>query len=198
MMTAMSFLKRHSRAFLASERGSLSIEAVIILPVLVLFFLVSFTFYDAYRTQTVITKAGYTIADLLSRNPQTVNTTDVDGLWDIFQFITRGRDEGFIRVSRVIRFVDTANGIDEYRVEASYATGDQAAMTSTELTANLARIPILAANSTVTVVETYSPYVPPFFIGLDAYTMESWTVTPQRSGNPIATNFPGQTFSAGS
>jgi Flp pilus assembly protein TadG len=196
-MSLWSSLTQRARSAWSDETGSISIEAVIILPVLVLFFLVSFTFYDAYRTQTVITKAGYTVADLLSRNPNTVDTDDVDGLSEIFQFITRSRNESFIRVSRVTRFVDVAAGIDEYRVDASYATNGYDAMSALELTGNLARIPVLAANTSVTVVETYSPYVPPFFIGLEAYTMESWTVTPQRSGNPIATNFPGQAFSAG-
>lgn len=178
------------RRFLSSETGSLSIEAVIMLPVLVLFFLVSFTFYDAYRTQTVITKSGYVVADLFSRSSQAVTTADVDGMGEMFQFMTRGRNESFIRVSRVTRVVDAANGIDEYVAEASYATDGRAPMSAAELTANLARIPVLSPNTSVTVVETYSPYVPPFFIGLNAYTMESWTVTPQRSGNPIQTNFP--------
>ena len=180
------------REFLRAERGSVSIEALIILPVLVLFYIMSFTFYDAYRTQTVVTKAGYTVADLISRQSGTVTANDIEGMASMYRYITRGRDNSGIRVTSVRRRVQRDPGnpipvVDVYEVAngASYATNGRAPMTTEELQTRLVNVPQLFENESVTIVETFTPYRPPFFIGLDPYTMEAFLVTRQRSGLPI-------------
>ncbi|UWQ20028.1 TadE/TadG family type IV pilus assembly protein [Jannaschia sp. W003] len=175
---------------LRDERGSIAVEAVIILPVLVLFYLVSFTLYNAYHKQTVVTKAGYTLSDLLSRQNAPVTANNIDGMRDVFAYITRDGADAQIRVTHLTRYVDTTAGLDEYRIIDSYGTGDVGQMSQAQLDRDLLRVPNLASNEHVTVIETFSPYTPPFFIGLDSYQMESFVVSRQRSGMPIVMRVP--------
>ena len=183
---ALAALARFARA----ERASVSIEALIILPVLVLFYLVSFTFYDAYRTQTVVTKAGYTVADLISRESGTVTTNDVVGMGTLFEYITRGRPESAVRLTAIRRRVEREPDnptptVDVYEVIDSWGTDGLPPMTNQDLTDRLANVPNLSENEHVTVIETFAPYRPPFFVGLDPFVMESFMVTRQRTGLPI-------------
>lgn len=60
-------LRGTARAFLAEERGSLTIEFVLWVPVLMFWLVVSLVVYDAYSTRNKASKAAYTISDILSR-----------------------------------------------------------------------------------------------------------------------------------
>lgn len=55
------------RRFLADERGNLTMEFVLWLPILLFWFAISAVFYDAYKSRDDAAKASYTIADIVSR-----------------------------------------------------------------------------------------------------------------------------------
>ncbi|WP_141134337.1 TadE/TadG family type IV pilus assembly protein [Jannaschia aquimarina] len=166
------------------ERGAIATEAIIILPVLILFYLVSFTFYDAYRKQTLITKAGYTIGDLLSRQLDTMKIADIEGMAEVLEYLTFPAEGEYLRVTEIERVVetDTVGNVtkDAYEVIWSHATAGKPDLTNADVAGLLRRIPNLAPNERITMLETYTPYDPPFHIGLDPYVMESMTVTRQR------------------
>ena len=85
----------------SDTRGSMPIEGVMGMLLLVGWFAVSFQFYDAFRTKAVNTRASYTIADLISRESDLVGPSYVAGLQKVFNFITNTNAENqtWIRVS---------------------------------------------------------------------------------------------------
>ncbi|WP_308915359.1 hypothetical protein [Jannaschia sp. LMIT008] len=186
------------RRFLRCERGAQNIEAVVMFPALILFFLITFTFYDAYRTQTVVTKSGYVMGDLLSRETGTLDTTDLDGMRDVFSYLTFTQGDGTqIRVSEVTRRVDVVNGIDEYMICWSHGTGTLVDLLDTDLPQIIGRIPVLTPNERITVLETFTPYRPPFKVGISPFVMESFVVTRQRYAGQLRFGGGGRTVSPG-
>ena len=173
---------------LARDDGSISIEAVIMLPTLILFYVTSFTFFDAYRTQTVLTKSGYVVGDYLSRQDGMVRPADIAGLRDVFNYLTFTSGQGEIRVSEIVREADPAPNVRRHVVRWSHSTRPTKAgeppdeLSTADLQGMLDRIPSMAVNERLTLVETFTAYEPPFFVGLPAYTMEMLVVTRQRSG----------------
>ena len=101
---------------LASERGSVAVEAVLMLPVLIVFYVTSFSFFDAYRTQTVVTKSGYVVGDLLSRRTGIVRSADIAGMRDMMAFLTYAADGTEIRVTE-LRGASRRQGAGNHRVE---------------------------------------------------------------------------------
>jgi hypothetical protein len=158
------------------EDGSITVEAVIMLPVLILFYITSFTFFDAYRTQAVITRTGYVVGDLLSRQP-TIDAADVVGMRDLFAFMTFNAGPSEIRVTEVAGGATLA---DPLAVVWSEGTGTLDPLTEDEVAAIRDTIPDLAPNERITIVETRVEYRPPFFVGLPAYTMQEVVVTRPR------------------
>jgi len=55
------------RRFAADQRGNLSVEAVLMLPVLVWTMIAFFSFWDVYRINYLAKKATFTVADIISR-----------------------------------------------------------------------------------------------------------------------------------
>ena len=168
-----------ARAFLRDE-GSLTVEAVIMLPTLILFDLSSFTFFDAYRTQTVLIRGTYVVSDLLSRETDEIGPNDIAGMGDVFEYLTFTPGAGEIRVTEVWREVDDDLGIDRHVVAWSHGTGGMPDMTPAELVELLPDMPTMAPKERLTVLETFTAYNPPFFVGLPAYTMETMVVAKQR------------------
>ena len=66
---------RRFPGFLSDDRGSLTMEFVLWLPLLMAWLVVSAVFHDAYRNRDLATKASYTIADLISRQTTLVDNS---------------------------------------------------------------------------------------------------------------------------
>ena len=67
LMPTAKLLRARLATFAQDARGSLSVEAALILPLLCWFYVASFVWFDAFRTQNANLKASYTLADMLSR-----------------------------------------------------------------------------------------------------------------------------------
>jgi hypothetical protein len=73
----MSRTMRRADAFLRDDRGNLTMEFVLWLPLLLFWFVVSAVFYDAYKSRDAAAKASYTISDIVSRSTELgVNTIE--------------------------------------------------------------------------------------------------------------------------
>ena len=75
--------------FIRSETGSLSVEAVLMMPMLFFALTAMFVFFDAYQIRNTTGKAGYTIADMLSRETFPINQTYLDDTRSVFAFLAR-------------------------------------------------------------------------------------------------------------
>lgn len=155
------------------EDAAISTETVIIMPILFVTLILSFTFFDAFRRYNLSLKAAYTIGDILSRRP-VVTAHDFEGLKDMFEFLTFDNGDPWMRYSEIRR------GAVGYEVEWSYATDGRAPRDTNTISALLQRLPNMAIGERVIVVETYSTYTPPLNIELPTQNFENIIVTRPR------------------
>jgi hypothetical protein len=168
------------RTALREERAALSVEAAIILPVLFSLYMAGYAFFDGYRREATLTKASYAVGDLLSRRTAEVSPAYLEGLQDLFEFVTGAPDATTMRLTQVRRVGD------RLRVEGSYATDGGSPMTDARLQSVLDQIPPLADQELIVLLETTVSYARPLAIGLAARRAEALIVTRQRNGGQLA------------
>ncbi len=79
------------RQFLVDDdAGSVSVETVIIMPILLWVYVATFVIFDGFRTHNQNVKAAYTIGDMLSRETNAIDNAYLEGLSDVFDFLTFG------------------------------------------------------------------------------------------------------------
>ena len=71
------------------ERGSFSVEAILMFPMLVWAFMAMFVFFEGLRESNINLKATYTISDLLSRETDLIDQTYLDGMNNIYAWLSR-------------------------------------------------------------------------------------------------------------
>ena len=76
--------------FRRSEEGSLSVETIFAIPMLVWAITATFVFWDAFKTLNVSQKATYTVADMLSRETQTIDADYLTGMQGQQMLISQG------------------------------------------------------------------------------------------------------------
>src|SRR6056297_2500528 len=89
--------------FLGREDGAIAIEAAIILPLLGFAYVAGFAYFDNYRREALLTKATYTVADILSRETGVVTANDFEGMQDIFEFLTFSEGQTRLRFTQIER-----------------------------------------------------------------------------------------------
>jgi len=158
---------RPIRKFLTGTRGSMTVEAALILPLLFWALLATLVFFDAFRQQNIAMKASYTLSDMISRETDSLTPDDIDGLNGVFDYLTFSNHPSWIRVTS-IRWDQNDN---RFEVNWSHATKDHDALTTATLQDRKEIIPAMAVGDSVVLLETYMIYEPIFRVGLDA----SWT-----------------------
>lgn len=141
-------LKRFSR----DDRGAITVEFVVWCPILLLWFIGSVAFYDAYRDRGRAEKASHVISDIVSRQVE-VSPAFVTSLHDLLETMLADMPPGkWIRLSSIIY----TGG--EYFVQWSDATGSGLPMEDDEIPSD--DLPIMADGDTVIIAETYVPFEP--------------------------------------
>lgn len=150
--------------FARDNRGSITIEAMLVLPLWIWGYTMSYMFFDAFREQTVNMRAAYTISDMISREADAVGPNYIDDLHDMFDYLTRSNHPTWIRVSSV--YYDTSAKV--YKRYWSYSTStDYPAHTDTTIKAEKDRLPNMVLGETVVLVETGMFYEPVLNVGLE-------------------------------
>ena len=85
--------------YLTREHGTMSLEAVIVFPMLLWAFGATFLFYDVFHFQTQAQSASYTIADVLSREENPVDDSYLKGLQKMQNYLLQGRYASRLRVT---------------------------------------------------------------------------------------------------
>ena len=153
------------RQFLGSDdAGSVSVETVIIMPVLLWVYVASFVFFDGFRTHNQNVKAAYTIGDMLSRETNAIDNAYLEGLSDVFDFLTFNRNPSYLRVTQ-IRWQGSNN---RHRVDWSYATdgNNSDRLRNSDMAALSLRLPPMVNGERVLLVESFTSYTPAFNVGL--------------------------------
>ena len=158
------------RAFAEETRGTVAVESIILLPLVVWMYLAMFTFFDMLRMRSMTQKATFTVADAYSRETSKINDTFVSSSFSLFQQMVRDNSAG-LRVS-VLRYdPDT----DRYLVSWSQKRGTSGGAALNEAAANAMKdqLPNIAAGDEFLLVETWNNYQIPFKIGMDDFEMKS-------------------------
>jgi hypothetical protein len=174
----MSFLKKLLRRYARDEKGTIIVDAVIVIPMFVWAYAGLFVYWDAYRSINTVQKASYTISDLISRTQGQVNDDFISGMQATMNYLLRADQGGQIRVTSYQWNVLN----DRYEVIFSRAPGggSMTALTTADLAGLVARLPTMSDGDSAILLETRVPYTPPLSFGLEPTTIEQFIVTRPR------------------
>lgn len=168
------------RRFLGDTRGSVSVEFVIMMPLLFWAFMASYVYFNGYRQSTQNLKAAYAIGDMISRETQAINDTYIDSMQNVLDLMTRSGTVN-LRVT-VIRW---DAGDDRYYVKWSKARGFANALTDANMADIETRLPVMPDDELVILIETQSVYEPLFDIGMTDKTLDNFIFTRPRFVNNV-------------
>lgn len=157
--------------FRAGEGGNAVIETVVILPTLLLAWIGVFVFWEAFSSRSMVQKAGFVAADVLSREMVPVTDAFLDGLDASMEYLV---DNRFDVASRFTSFTRTGANDTDVAVVWSYSpAGVMTAMTNADLVAQAAQLPKLTVGSTALIVDTRMNYSLPVSLPLASYAVPS-------------------------
>ncbi|MGR3640740.1 TadE/TadG family type IV pilus assembly protein [Alterinioella nitratireducens] len=170
------------RNFWRRDEASVALEAVIVMPILTWIFIASFVFFDAFRVYNTSIKATYSVADVMSRRTNTISSTDIEGLAEVFQFLTRNTSGSSLRITQITR---QTGG---YRIDWSHGTDGLTYLRASDFPAIVDQIPIMAFGDRMLLVETFLPHRPAFNVGLSDQEFVNFTVTRPRFAGQVDFN----------
>lgn len=158
--TPKSWLSR----FRNEERGSVMVEAVVTLPLLIWAIGATYEFFELHRYNSARDKASYTIADMISREHEAIKPIYMDNAKIVFDTISNDRGANSLRVS-VISF---DSGKNEYFVQWSEVRGTDALveLETADIKTAHAQLPVLKGGQELIIVDSVSTYPPVFKVGL--------------------------------
>lgn len=171
--------------FLRNERGTVLVEFLLLLPLLVWVMIALVVFWDVFRTINTAQKAAYSVSDLISRQEDNLSVSFVDGMQQVFDYLMAGAaQDTSLRITSL--YYDDAT--TSYKLIFSVSPGDRVIpYTETDLQTLKDRIPILNDKDSVVIVETLVDYTPPFNTGilniadaLGSNVFDEFVVTPPR------------------
>lgn len=156
--------------FRRKEDGILTVEAVLVLPLLFWSMFASLTFFDGYRQSGRNLKAAYALADAISRERATINATYMDTLFQVLENMVSERSDISMRVS----FVRYDKPDDRHYVSWSCIRGNHfgGGWSDANASALSPYLPVMPDNGKMIVVETSNTYVRPFRVGYGSDTLE--------------------------
>ena len=165
--TPTNRLRRALRRFAARTSGSMTVEALLIVPVMAMGMTGFYSFWDAYKTQNVVQKAAYSVSDMLSREMIPATPTFLNGLETTLEFLIGSNAS--IRVTSIRRTSDGPLGLTGLDVLWSYSPGNaMLPLTEATLTQVEPDIPMMAVGSNMVMFEVRVPYSPVTeFLNLD-------------------------------
>ncbi len=160
--TPKSWLSR----FRKDERGSIMVEALITLPLLIWAIGATYEYFELHRYNSARDKASYTIADMISRESPTMPITPIymDNAKIVFDTISNDRGANSLRIS-VVSF---RSDKQEYFVRWSEVRGtnELVKLETADVKTAHDRLPVLRGGEELIIVESVSTYPSVFKVGL--------------------------------
>ncbi len=176
--------KHRIGCFLRREEGSISVETVIIFPLLMWAFMATYVYYDAYHSKTLNLKAAYTISDALSRETGYVTPSYITNLSVLQSRLTRVSTGSSLRLTVISQDPSSR----AYRVRWSKASNGVQPLTSAQLVNMAGRLPSIPAGEVVVLVQNWVDYTSPFGRVMDDFTFENFVVTRPRFAPQLCWN----------
>lgn len=187
-MIAMRRLKHRFATFLQDEDGLVLVEGLITLPLLIWAMVAMFIYWDVFRTINVTQKAAYGIADLLSRQRDTISLNFANGLQNVMDFLTPGGHPVKMRITSLQYSAATGKYTLLFSFSPDSKAGKAIPLTETEIQAwKGTKIPTLNDGESVFVVETEVAFksqmktvLAGFLVGVEDSTYGQFIVTRPR------------------
>lgn len=163
--------------FARDTRASMTVEAVLILPLLLAWFVGSFVFFDGFKNRNMSLKATYTIGDILSRRTEGVTSAYIGRLQQLYDRLAYTSGSSALRVTSL-----TWDGTEHSVLWSRSSKGTLPAQTDATVkpVTFRDRIPLMAVGETVILVETFTDYNPAFNVGWSHHLFENFVVTSPR------------------
>lgn len=173
MFTPGDFILR----FLHDESGTVMVETVIVLPMLLWSYLAMFVYWDSFRSMNTVQKAAYTVSDAISREMIALPDTYFNGLRSVMEILIDRNQDVKMRITSITYDQATL----QFKVLWSYSPGSMLPeLTTATLQEVKSRIPKMSDADFATIVETEVPYTPAFNVGLSSQTMKQFIITRPR------------------
>ena len=168
----MSRLQSLWRRLLREDAGTVTVEFMLMTPLLAFAMVGILVFFDAQRTQSIDLKAALTIADVVSRERDVVGDTYVDGLYELQKFVNLHDKTPTLRVT-LVRYhlkdeeTETQDVTPHFHVVWSEVRGNgQAPHTDATVSGYTPRLPVMGDGDRLILVETWTDYEQPIDVGL--------------------------------
>ncbi|WP_371059987.1 TadE/TadG family type IV pilus assembly protein [Rhodosalinus sp. 5P4] len=173
----MTLWRDRLRCFLDETRGSLTVEAVILMPIILWAFSATYVFFDMFRQNSVTHKAAFTIGDMLSRETLEITPTYLDNTLTLFDMLTDGELENpGVRVSVVRWDEDTQS----YDLRWSQSRGGAGELTPDQVADWDGVLPSMVDEEQIILVQTWADYNPLFRVGIGQQQFETFVFTRPR------------------
>lgn len=177
MSALLPAIAARMRRFAGDRSGSLMVEAIMVLPILIWGGVATMTFVDAFRHQTANLRTTYAIADLISRQTDAIGPDFLNGAAEIYGYLA-DRETTSMRISLFRWNVDDA----AYMLLRSEPVAGAPAPTTAEMAELASIIPEMSETKLAIVVETWMEYEPAFKVGIAPRTFHNRVVTSPRFG----------------
>ena len=159
-----------TRRFYGDERGSMAIELVLVVPILVWVLLSTFVYFDAFRVKTNSVRATITLAEMFSRE-DVVDDSFIDISREVLRMLTFEEANPDLRVT--VYEYDPDPDAGEFRVVWSEHRGMEQALTDDDLSELQAvgRLPPLDQFDQNIYIETRTQYDAPINIGIGPFVV---------------------------
>lgn len=136
------------------ETGAVTVEFVIVIPLLLTMMILSFEVFDAFKSYSRASKATYAVSDIITRQTQ-IDQTFVQELHLVMDSMMPWLNEDkWIRVTTI-----SYDSVDGYQVVWSYGSGTTDLWTDQTMTeALIGKLPTVASGDTIVVTETSIPH----------------------------------------
>lgn len=173
----LTSLLKQLRGFRQNTEGALTVEFMLLAPLLLWTFAAIYTFFDAFRQDAVNLKAAYTISDLVSRETTELNETYIDSMYAMSQLLIRSDSATSIRIS-VVRWDEED---DRYYLDWSKERGDSfVEWTNATISEVEERLPVMPDQERVILVETRNDLEPAFKVGLPSMDLDNFVFSRPR------------------
>jgi hypothetical protein len=184
----MTLLAQRTRRFARDDAGgSLVLETIIMLPLLLWALMAMITYWDAFRSINRLEKASFALADTLSRQSEPMPVASVAEWNNVVTYMLSHDQVAQVRVSSY-QWVNSRN---RFEVRWSRSSDPlRPALTTTTLQPLAGMIPLMADTEFGVLTETWVDYQPrlevPFMnvIGVQPTTLSKFIPTPTR-GSPL-------------
>ena len=180
----MGRIRAYLGAFRRDESGSIAVETMLMIPILIWCYLGTFVFFDAFRPQSTNIKASYTIGDTLSRETGYITANYMASLYNLQGLLLQTSEARGLQVT--VYTYNSAN--NTYTVKWSRGLGGLTTMTNAQLAAIRAILPVMPSGEIAILTRSQVHYAPDYEVGIDPFAFDEYTVTRPRFAPQLCWN----------